>query len=570
MFYSFVCVLYIKYIASISDPAYIQFAQNCAIDFVPARKLLEFPQGCIDMDNTLNPANKKIFIRSCYAPLFEQALNASNIKQPLKRPVSPFILGTPGCGKSLFRMYFCHRLLDMANTQKKDVYILFQKANADVRNKSVFVVRKLVSDGNATTLTYRPEATSQLSADVNTWEHQDAIVISLIDVSQGKYLTVAVGTKYNCYFSSPNRELTKDKDRLKTRSVIDLYMGLWLLSEAKEANHILQLGILDSDIEYRFFKFGGSARAILENPALAEEYLKDALIKIGLNAPLSTLLCKSETDFASEFSHSIFHVTSVSPNFTIAQFQWASTPIKQMVAEIALKKMTHELEGIMNSPEIPLGTKGEMVEALWFERFVLATQSDSKENMMTVNDFSSLSASLVKESDLSKCLTSFTVIKIRWGSKNVMLEALQKALVDIRTEAHPILLRPQEFDMMAIDGIIVMRLNDRICVLYLQATIRKEHPTSINAAKYLDSLIAICSADIFQALVFIVPKHRFDDWARQIVHGKGASSTLPQYAILPGTRLSDNAKSGLKRKVEEERPVDGPIRVTRSSARKGI
>ena len=550
---------------SISAPAYVQFAQNCAINFDPDRKVLEFPEGYIDMDNIVKSQKKKIFIRSCYAPLYEESLRLSNINNPTSDPVSIFILGTPGCGKSLFRMYFCHRLLDMAKTQTKDVYILFQKAK-----NNIFVVKKKFFDENATTLTYELVGDLLLRANIYQWEQDGCIVVSLIDVSNGIY-DVGITAKYQYYFSSPNDVLIADKDRLKSGSRIDVYMGLWSIGESKMANEVLQLDISDSIIEERFYKFGGSARAILDKPELSETFLKKALTSLKNSKSLIRLLSMPEEDLASGFSHSLFHITSTDKNFTTAKYQWASLPIKQMVAEIALKQLTHELEGIMNSSYIAPGTKGEMIEALWFERFILATKSDSKENKMDVKEFSIPPLLSLTVSEMHYCLTHFTHITLHWCSTDLMSDYLLKALVDIRlTDAHSaILLRPHEFMMMAIDGIIITRLVDKICVFYLQATIAKNHSTSVRAAAYLDSLTENCSVDIFQALVFIIPKHRFEGWSRQAVLGRGISTSLPQYAILPGARLSGSEKPSKKRSAEEPADSSGRRSITRLSVKKG-
>ena len=525
------------------------------------------------MDNIIKSGKKSIFVRSCYAPLYEESIRISNVNDPAVDPISVFILGTPGCGKSLFRMYFCHRLLNMAKTQNKDTYILFQKADTNApATKSVFVVKKANSDESATMLTYRPESVLQLSIDVNLWQRQGSLVVSLIDVSSGLYQNVSVITRYSFLFSSLNSLLVDVKDRLKSNSVKDVYMWLWLLEECKEANKVLKLGISDVDIEHRFFRFGGSARAVLENPALAQSFLDKALksISVQSNQPLCNLLTASEDEVASLFSHSLFHITC-GDSFTIPKYQWASLRIKHLVAAIALEQMTNELEGIINSPLVASGTKGEMVEALWFERFVLATKSASKGNLMTLKELSIKPISSPSASDLLTCLTSFINIEVRWCSKDLMSNYLQKALEDI-SQPHfvgVILLRPHEFTMMAIDGIIVFRLGSRVCVIYLQATIRETHPTSEKAAEYLDSLTTICSADIFQALIFILPKHRFESWSRQTVFGNGVSSCLPQYAIVPGVRLSGSVKADRKRPVDadEEQPSSEFKRITRSSAK---
>ena len=147
-------------------------------------------------------------------------------------------------------------------------------------------------------------------------------------------------------------------------------------------------------------------------------------------------------------------------------------------------------------------------------------------------------------------------------------ESLLKVLGDIiHTDGHnAILLRPHEFTMMAIDGIIITRLDSKICIFYLQATIAENHPTSERAAAYLNSLAANCSSDIFQALVFILPKHRFESWTRQTV--LGVSVSLPQYAILPGARLSGSEKKPSKKRSAEEPANSSGRRTSRSSTKK--
>ena len=417
--------------------------------------------------------------------------------------------------------------------------------------KNRFVVKKNVGIENVTTITYELVGESQLPHDTYRWGLKCSIVVSLIDVSNGIYAGGVGTAKYRYYFSSPNINLMNDKDRLKSGSGIDIYMGLWSLEESIMANILLQLKISDSEIEDRFYKFGGSARAILDKPELADNFLSKAIISLECNTSLTQLLSMSPEILASSFSHSLFHVTIVDLDFTVPKYQWASVYIKQLVAGVALKEMTYELEGIMNSNIAP-GTKGEMIEALWFERFVLATKSDSKENVMTVKEYSISPLLSPTQAELHECLISFNDIELRWCSKDSMVRHLLNACSDIpQISSHSaIFLRPHESTMMAIDGILITRLKERICVFYLQATIADNHPTSENASKYLDSLVIACG-DIIQALIFILPKHRFLSWTRQIVWSNAVSASLPQYAILPGVVLSASDISSKKRSATQ-------------------
>ena len=550
----------------IANPLYVEFAQKCAVEFDPARKVLEFSSGYIDMDNLLKVQMKKILVRACYAPLYQKALEMSHLNDSCLDPVSIFILGTPGCGKSVFRMYVCHRLLDSAKIQNKNIYVMFLKADESAgATTTVYVICKKLDEANATTLVYSPEARDQLCMDVRKWDVEKSCVVSLIDVSRGIYKDIAVSTRYRWYFMSPNTSLIKDKDRLKSHCAVDFFMDLWSLAELKYAKDVLLLSVSESDIEEYFYKFGGSARSVLDNPVLAQSFLNAALFDISNKKQLQNLLRKSEIELASTASHSIFHVTNKGLDFLNPVYQWASSPIKQLVAEAALQQNTVELEGIMNTPFLGPGTKGEMIEALWFERFVLATKSKSKDNMMSLIEFSVTPSLFPSASQLLHCLKNFMFMKSLWVSKNSMSTHLQQALKDIlqMDTHHAILLRPHEFNMMAIDAILITRVEARIFVLHLQATIAEAHTTHENAAIYLNSLACNCTENIFQALVFILPKHRFENWSRQLVWGNGVSTLLPQYAILPGI---DNVNALSKKRVSKEpaTPAQDDRRLTRS------
>lgn len=533
-----------------STPGMTAFAKACALEVDVSVRILEFPEGYIDMDNNLKPEKKKLFIRDCYPILYDKMVAMSKLLEDPSEcsPVPVFILGTPGCGKSVFRMYVCNRLLQLARHNGRSVYILFQKAEEDGPKTVHVVCQKFGEDVAAFTFLKHHE--NQLSEFVNLHERSKDLVISLVDVTKGKYKNVAATCGHMWYFSSPNVELVNHKDRFKT-PVVDLYMSLWHLKELKKARQVLNLQINaihnenytdppdetspDSIIEHRFHAFGGSARAAFENPERTEIFIKKELANVTFFEALIPLLDANPEEVCARVSHSLFHVDA--GNDCKARYQWASPIIKARVADAALKTHDQKIEGFLNS-EISPGAKGEILEELWFQRLVLATRSTKKSNQMALRRVGPYSnnetIAAPDQKNLRDRLRNLPEIQTKWHDAEHMGNALESVLSNFKS-CEAIMLRPFEFTMMAIDGILVFDLKGELCVLLLQATIASAHRTGRHASDYLHGIVGRISGKVSVALVFVLPKSRFYSWKVQSIEGPGKN--IVQFALCPGTTM---------------------------------
>ena len=489
-------------------------------------QILEFPQGYIDMTNKLKPEKTKVFVRECYPPLYEKMVTMSKLlEDPSKHsPVPVFILGTPGCGKSLFRMYVCHRLLQRAREVGKAAYILFQKAEEGDECKTVYVVCQEVGM-EATTLEYRREHHMDLSRSVAGWEKAGALVVSLVDVTKGKFKNVAVKTEHMWHFSSPNPDLVSHKDRRKT-NFADLYMPLWSLAELKLAQQVLDLvitavkrgGYCDPEgvtgagelIEHRFHLFGGSARAVLENPSQTDKDVKNALADTRFRGGLAATLEADPEDLSALASHSLFHVDA-DADFD-PTFHWASPAIKARIAEAALAVHSNKIDALLSSRFAP-GIKGEMVEALWFQRFKLASHVGTDTNALALRPIGTkeLPSTAPTIGVVHSRLSDLGKLEEIWCSKDVMAAKIQELQAMVTKEPTRVfLLRPYEDDMMALDGFLIFTAQEKVCTLFLQATIAETHRTGVEATKYFAQLAdAATASGGLLAFVFILPDYRY-------------------------------------------------------------
>jgi hypothetical protein len=452
-----------------------QFAQDCAVVYDAKTNVMGFSGGLIGMNNDYsNP--RSVFIRSCYGPLFEKILAKAGLTADAipSRAAPIYILGTPGVGKSFMRPYCCHRLLSLAAATGKSVYILFQKVG-----KRAFVVVK-ESAAEPTTIVFPSEHLDHLRAQVSLWEQAGALVVSLVDVSEGRIdLVSLVETKQVWYFSSPNESLMKSADRRKDGcfQAVDLYMPVWTLEELLECNTVLELGISVPEIVRLYARYGGSARAVLEDPDEAERLAVDRLAEVKTAQGPDALLRLPEKDLATRASHTFFHVSATPDeggwDFESPIYFWASNLATHRVAAAALANKDQSVIGIMNDTSVASVSKGFLIEALWFERFRLATRARSKDNQMGLKKLTSKARSKARlpapdPTVLCAGLKRIPKIEEQYHPKDKMQAALEEVITNFRHDSTAQLLIPFESDMKAVDGILVFWLDSSPCVLFLQ------------------------------------------------------------------------------------------------------
>jgi hypothetical protein len=544
---------------------------------------LVFEHGAFDMDNKIDEDLTKVYVRKCYELLFDRMAVVSPLEQH-KDHGGVFVLGTPGVGKSMFRNYVCRRLVQRAREAEKALMVLFQKADKDGATQPIYVLGYSEKGDMLEVLKYGPEANGALYARIDA-AHTDGttIVVSLIDVSAGEYKSCRVSTHHMWFFSSPNYALMTASDRLKghSRAASDLWMPLWDMDEVLDAWAVLFDGLPpavppDGDdlcsafapgtalpkeaVVRRVQEYGATARVAFARQ-LQEQVVQKFDEKLSdklWTAELLPTLSESIHSVTARASHSLIHADVVFP-FTLKQrtLRWASAKIKATVAAAALKDKDFCHEALLVADGGP-SFKGEMVEALWFERFVLATAVGCRENQVSLACVTRSKRDQAVRT-LQERLASFVSMDQRWCSKRVMAAATESAC-DVGTtdrEDVAVLLRPFESDMMAVDGVLVFRMGDVVWCLLLQATIAKNHGTKETAAAYLETLVAAAqSKGATVGLVFVLPLSRYGgtdgkcDWQRQEIHEAAVEANkLEQYALCPGVSVhaTQDAEASKKR-----------------------
>jgi hypothetical protein len=524
--------------------------------FDPNAKVLVFPKGAPDMYNEFDGDPSKIFIRECYEPLYQK------VKDEKKET---FILGNPGIGKSLFRMYVAHRLL---NDTKGDLCILFQKADtAKVGPRDIIVVKRV--GGVVSALVFKPTDAhkSALESFVEQWVKSSIKVVSLVDVSHG-VLKCPVGTTRTWYFSSPNEKITgtEGKERRKVAFPPPLwYMLLWSLAELRHANTALGLGKDDCELEERFLHFGGCARAVLEVEDKGEEFLKMAL-KTVQDVGLQRALFSDDGGLSVCASHS-FILVNATADFREGSKQWVSEFVKARVAAVFLEHHFSAAVALIQSQPTNSGYKGELVEQLMLQFLAYSTLVGKGVAMSARPLKESTSPGAMKLEEVKTSLTTAAPMRLygdlkfdkehpyserRFVPKAGMADAVAQAIRDVskRPDRSCILLQPLEPTMAGVDAFLVIKMLSVIYKCDLQVTSAKDHPVTKLAAEFMGKVeraaVEACTSastgaaplTLCSGLTYLVTENRYPTFAAQKVEGTSMAAKttrgLPQFVVCFG------------------------------------
>ncbi|GIQ80780.1 LOW QUALITY PROTEIN: hypothetical protein KIPB_001634 [Kipferlia bialata] len=572
-----------------------EFARVCALPYDSKKTHLEFPYGLIDMSNSIKKGVTKVYIRKCYGPLFKRVVKESKMFDKTSSPVPVFITGTPGCGKTFFRVYSCWRLLNHIRDKQLRGRVLFQKGTTNGKDVPVTIISlDARPDATCTDVTVRRVGAGShqpLSALVEGWQSEGDLVVSLTDVAYGKYTEVPAFCNHNWYFTSPHKLIVCNTTKNKMDGV-NLYMGLWTLAEIKRAVRNLGLRVVpvrgrrgemsysdpesmtDSQIlEHRFRLFGGTARAVLDKPAVVSLAIDQALVRLSTDTTvlMDMIYEGGESLLAAQYSDSLFHIEA--DGDFLPSYHWATPAIRAKAARIAVTNQLSRVRSILYDQDIPhpQSPSGLILEELWFQWFLLLSCGDSRHPMFSVKEIGRYRTSCsgpypsaptpdsVYETLQDISLTA--PIKRLWYPLAHMKRKLKEPLkAMIAGDTSPVLLRPHEPNISALEGVLLLHVDSKPCVLFLRCTVRAEHSTPFNPSLFSDTLLDVVPRDVPCAFVFILPPNRYVDWSVQSIVSRQPAGSILQMALCPGLTEQDTVKYGKRPRtvdVGDGAPVQG-------------
>eukprot|EP00657_Telonema_sp_P-1_P005314 TRINITY_DN225_c0_g1_i12.p1 TRINITY_DN225_c0_g1~~TRINITY_DN225_c0_g1_i12.p1 ORF type:complete len:413 (-),score=89.04 TRINITY_DN225_c0_g1_i12:147-1385(-) len=401
-------------------------------------------------------------------------------------------------------------------------------------------------------LVFTENRTQELKTLIEEWEGSGALVVSLIDVSQGE-TTSAVTTVHRIYFTSPHKDILRNHTRTQNPGgAYDVYIDLWqegdLVNLATDVYNVH----VDS-VKTRIKTYGLDARVACctlpeDNPKSAvyraKERLDIALCDKSFHGALLKYLKDGQhQSLPIDIGQTLLHITT-GPN----ERQWASEYVKERVAQKLLENCMQDVFTAL-SKDLGGGTKGELVEKLWFEMFVrMATvKSEEHRNMDVKYCYGENCADALRDA-----LKTYTDCE-RQPFWTADIGSQLKGVVELMKQADwslwkVILLTPREHNTAVFDGVMLLKLSDGcIWVLLLQATTAERHPVDgADATKFLKAVVeAATKAGAVCSLVFIVPSFRFQIWKKQ-----KCADDISQYAVELGGGSNISTKRA-NRELEE-------------------
>jgi hypothetical protein len=529
-------------------PEHIQtFAKALAVKFDPKQKVLACESGMPDMFNEWEPNRKGIFIRECYGKLYDLAREEKK---------NTFILGNPGVGKSLFRLYVAHRQL---NDVKGDLYLVLQKSDApDKPSCPSLVVRRV--GGVVSALIFSDH--DDLKRFCKLWVKGPHTLVALVDVSHGNLSAPRLCDR-RWFFSSPNPAITDDMEWDKPANPPRrYYMPLWPLEELQRARVALHITTTtETEIEQLFELFGGSARATLEHGNKGHEFLEKALRTVETKG-LHAALFDDTGALTSNASHSLFEVEATD-DFKAGSRRWVSSYVKARIAAIVMQHHTDEARSILTKTTDNSGYRGQLIEDLMLQQLFLASHASAAAINFSLRqtrlsggagvsglELPVLTAELGRIAPVvvsASGAAEQTYSERRFSPKRLMAEAVVRAVLDVsqRPQHSAVFLHPYEPDMKGIDGVIVVRLDGvGVGVIYVQITCAPTHPMGAGAAKFVGELVQGAASAVPAAmhlrgcLLYAVTDNRYETFGTQQIDGASAAArsvrSLPQFVCCLG------------------------------------
>ena len=550
-----------------------------------ARDVVDFGTPTLD-DLHVVEGPIKIYVRECYVPLVEEYFN-DDVKPTMRR----VIIGSPGIGKSVLRLFVACKALD------EGLDVAFVKF--DGTNHPTYIVS---ADGTSDRTL---DSHRLLYRDI----HADSMVV-IADVENGNLELVPGIHSPRCwYFTSPNSKISRDAFK---RGFTFLWIPLWTLAELQEAARLLNLSLThtnehllpdpavealyagDADgadrariVEMRCYQFGGVARVVLaENEDIILSHLEsveDALFSVvenGRDADVRNLfhnrrfkLKGTHTlvgvrttfgvgperrrwfDYSREFVLDVAAYPDASgEEFLQLPVDWLSRPLRELAFQHLVRR--HDMANrALPFGSWPAGVQGICHERFTFNRIVLAAQARAAvfEKLHRIKSKRSAAARWqprdlsdeVRDGGVSGFFITRRYVDLPdGGGYNTMTGTLSGAIAESRRDGTHALLIPLADHCPAFDGVLILG-GDEVEVLFVQVTLQRSHgigAANTGARDFFEAALqAVRDSDDATrvAIVYVLRSpEQYGAFQQQKQSGRLASR-VAQYKALPTVVAAD-------------------------------
>lgn len=241
------------------------------------------------------PVNK-LFVRNVYTTywdIIKERICPPSVKQ--RFPLSFFIGGNPGIGKTCFLCYIILTLLDSRDCDREKVKIFYSNTN---ENKYFFIdvySREMWLCTNEGYLLTEVKKEGKL-------DEERASCYYFFDCSKDCSMNYEIVALCCCviFVSSPNKSNFSRIKKTLSSVLRELYMPVWSIKEVLSFNNVM--GVCIDNLEERFKMYGGCIRSIISDPKISRDALNVALDSANLHdlvnyhdkIPMSHQICKME------------------------------------------------------------------------------------------------------------------------------------------------------------------------------------------------------------------------------------------------------------------------------------
>jgi hypothetical protein len=493
--------------------------------------------GLIEANRVVGNDNMKYFIRPFYRECFQYLVEKLNHSY-----CNLTCTGTPGIGKSVFIHFFIEEYFKI----KPNAHFLLSTFSSEGEHRSSQWI--FCTNGS---LQLRAIDTSLKTPVEEKLGLPDGALIYLFD--GWSKLGMPAYTNQLVAFPSPNYQWFKEN----AKSSFDVvYFPLWTFDELDCANERLQLGIDDTTLAQRYYKFGGTARFSLTKDL--KLYTRGV---VSLDKAFSTYF-KSYEGLLDAFTiakehlatsaellrlcHRLFYYVP-SQDFESCRTILGSTEIIERFDTLISNLKTKERNQLVRSLEVGFAGSivGRLFEVFVYEKLVQGIQL----NMRPLLDKNAMETGGNEEKEVLKILTNSCF----WISKNQPPRVFNAVLI------------PDNPNMESVDGAYV---DDVEKILYMfQITIRNAHEESgnglIKLAEMVQKAEAVARGEFEPRLVFIVPEEIEANFSKQLIKevSIGISENFDPLKPLEFGIIKDLQRRSVAKLIKEGAKTLGDLKV---------